>query len=202
MSDRAWFTCASRGFREVVTHIRTDQLDHQGVGVWNVRALLGHAVRAFLTIEEYLAPPGSGTDVEVEDAAGYYRLASARPSLPAEIAARGQHAGDSLGPDPVAAALDIVDRVNGLVGASAAARVRTPAGGMRLDDYLGTRAFELTVHGIDLALATNQDTPRSLEIAAVAAIELCGRIATGADRLDILLALTGRSTLCPNFSVV
>ncbi|WP_457206920.1 hypothetical protein, partial [Nocardioides sp. P5_C9_2] len=34
-----------------------DRWDHDGLGEWDVRALVGHTSRAFLTVETYLARP-------------------------------------------------------------------------------------------------------------------------------------------------
>lgn len=202
MTELDWFETASRGFREIVAQIGTDQLSQHGLGEWDVRALLGHASRAFVTIESYLMDDASG-DVAVEDAAAYYRLAAASAGLAADVAERGRAAGEALGDDPCAAVVEIVDRVTSLVGSTPDdARVRTPAGEMRLSDYLGTRAFEVTVHGIDLALATGQPIPAALSDAAAPAIDLCGRIADPPARVALLMTLTGRQPLASEFSVV
>jgi hypothetical protein len=67
---------------------------------------------------------------------------------------------------------------------------------------LGDRAFELVVHGTDIARATGLafDPPAdSLEEAT----QLAARIAVRTGRgQDVLMALTGRGELDPGFSVV
>ena len=72
------------------------------------------------------------------------------------------------------------------------ALVTTIAGGMRLEDYLPTRTFELAVHTSDLATALGVplDVPAS---AATQAIHLAAELAV-ADGLagPLLLAATGR----------
>ncbi|WP_372430350.1 hypothetical protein [Janibacter melonis] len=77
----------------------------------------------------------------------------------------------------------------------------TPFGTPALADYLPTRALELTVHGLDLARATEQDPPPGLVEACVPAVALCARIAPG-QAPQVLLALTGRTVLAPGFSLL
>ena len=78
----------------------------------------------------------------------------------------------------------------------------TPLGGIRLIDYLPTRAFELTVHGIDLARATRQQIPDELLEATRPGLMLCATIAGADQRLEALLALTGRQSLPTGFTVL
>ena len=91
MDGRERFTTATAGFCRVLDGIGEHQLNDPELGEWDVRSLIGHTCRAFITIE---------TD---------------------------------------------------LVAAADNAVAATPLGGIRPIDYLPTRAFELTVHGIDLA---------------------------------------------------
>ena len=78
----------------------------------------------------------------------------------------------------------------------------TIAGGMRLQDYLPTRTFELCVHTSDLAttLGVPLDVPAT---AATQALQVVAELAV-ADGLSgpLLLAATGRPALHPGFSVL
>ena len=73
---------------------------------------------------------------------------------------------------------------------------------MRVSDYLPTRTFELTVHGIDVARATDLEFAPP-EAALVAALDIAGESALELGMgVHVLLALTGREPLPPNCSVV
>lgn len=196
MTDtRAWFAQAAAGFISVAADITVDELTRPALGEWDLRALLGHTSRAFSTIETYLAAPPATGD-RLPDPVAYYRAASSVSLDPSEVADRGRQAGTGLGPDPVAAVRVLAERVVALVAATPDdAPVATLFGPMRLLDYLATRAFELTVHGIDIARALRRPIPPELVAAARPAIELALDILP-ADRLPTVLdALTGRSPL-------
>ncbi len=78
----------------------------------------------------------------------------------------------------------------------------TIAGGMRLDEYLRTRIFELVVHGLDIQSATGIDPAFDQEPwwtpAPSPPRSACGPGRGGA----LLLAVTGRSTLAADFTIV
>ena len=94
----------------------------------------GTPSRSFLTVEAYLAVPTDG--IEIESPADYVRAVRPIASGP-EVADRGRAAGEALGGDPVAAVVEIADRVLGLVDTCDGTEpVMTAAGGMRLADYL------------------------------------------------------------------
>src|SRR3954467_3721530 len=90
--------------------------DEPGLGEWDVRALVGHTSRSFLTVEEYLARPATGVDVA--STADYYR-AIRRMTTAAAAAQRGRDAGAALGDDPAAAVAEIAARVLPVVAACA-----------------------------------------------------------------------------------
>ena len=78
----------------------------------------------------------------------------------------------------------------------------TIAGGMRLEDYLPTRTFELAVHTSDLARALDEplDVPST---SAAQALRLVTELAAGDGRAGpLLLAATGRTGLPPGWSVL
>jgi hypothetical protein len=177
-----------------------DRWDRPGLGEWDVRALVGHTSRSLLTVEMYLARPASA--VEVASASDYFRATRAAAAGPA-VAARGRDAGDALGADPAAGVAEIAGRVLPLVDSRDGTElVTTIAGGMRLEDYLPTRTFELAVHTADLATAIGAplDVPAT---AATQALQLIADLAVG-DGLagSLLLAATGRPGLPAGFSVL
>ena len=66
-----------------------------------MRDLVGHARRALLTVELYLAEPAAQR--EVVRPVDYFLRAQVGLADPASVAARGRAAGVALGPDPIAA---------------------------------------------------------------------------------------------------
>jgi uncharacterized protein (TIGR03083 family) len=177
-----------------------DRWQEPGLGEWDVRALVGHTSRSLLTVEEYLARPAA--TVEVPSAPAYYAATSAMAAGPG-VAVRGVAAGVALGDEPATAVAGIAARVLPLVEHSDGADlVTTLAGGMRLDDYLPTRTFELAVHTCDLATALGLP----LEVPATAAaqaLRLVSELAVSSGQAGpLLLAATGRPVLPPGYSVL
>jgi len=177
-----------------------DRWDRPGLGEWDVRALVGHTSRSLVTVETYLARPAAAA--EVASAADYFRATRAAAADRA-VAARGRDAGAALGAYPAAAVAEIAARVLALVDTQDGSElVTTIAGGMRLGDYLPTRAFELAVHTADLATALGvpPDVPAT---SAAQALRVVTDLAV-ADGLagPLLLAATGRPGLPAGFSVL
>ncbi|WP_448223349.1 maleylpyruvate isomerase N-terminal domain-containing protein [Gordonia iterans] len=201
---RLWFEYAAGGFAELIDLIDPAKLDDPGLGEWSVRSLLGHSCRAFTTIEDYLAAsrafdPGE----QLHGPVAYFHAAFASVGDPAEVAARGVAAGQALGDDPIAAAHAIADRVRPVVRATPdEAILVTPVGVMRLIDYLPTRAFELTVHALDLAAATGAEPVAALEHAVPHAVRLATALAGPGDAIALLRAATGRGPLRAGFTVL
>lgn len=177
-----------------------DRWGEPGLGEWDVRALVGHTSRSFLTVEEYLAKPAEA--VEVESAVAYYRVTREIAAGPG-VADRGRAAGTALGDDPASAVGEIAARVGALVRRCDGTELLTSiAGGMRLADYLPTRTFELTVHTTDLAAALGvpADVPASCARQTLGLVTALA-VEDGA-AAPLLLATTGRGPLPPGFSVV
>lgn len=190
---------AGRWFVEVVELVG-DRWSAPGLGEWDVRSLVGHASRSFVTVETYLEQPAA--EVEIDSALDYYRATRAIAAGPG-VAERGVAAGLALGDDPVAEIADLADRVIGHVTLLTGDELLTTiAGGMRLADYLPTRVFELAVHGSDLcrALGLPLDVP---ELPARMALTIVGGLAASDGVAgELLLALTGRTALRSDFSVM
>jgi uncharacterized protein (TIGR03083 family) len=174
--------------------------EQPGLGEWDVRSLVGHATRSFLTLEAYLARPAEAVDVTTP--AHYFQAARSIAAGP-DVAERGREAGRALGDDPASAVAQISTRVRDLVaGRDGSELLTTVVGGMRLSEYLPTRTFELTVHGADLAAALGE--PLDLPVSAARqALRIIEELAV-ADGLaaPLLFAATGRSPLPPGFTVL
>jgi uncharacterized protein (TIGR03083 family) len=172
-----------------------------GLGEWDVRALVGHTSRSFVTVETYLAQPADV--VEVGSTADYYRATREMAATGPDVAERGREAGRALGDDPLTSVSALANRVVGLVGSLQGTELLTTiAGGMRMDEYLPTRIFELVVHTLDLgrALGVTLDVPAR---PAASVLGLVGELAIG-DGLagPLVLAATGRGGLPDGFSVL
>jgi hypothetical protein len=113
-------------------------------------------------------------------------------------------AGKALGDNPAEFVDALAARLPALVETAGNPLITTAAGGMQLENYLPTRSFELVVHSLDIAAAvpdiegpefSDQLLSQVARVAATAAV-LLGR------GVEMMLALTGRGTLSPGFSVV
>jgi Mycothiol maleylpyruvate isomerase N-terminal domain len=179
-----------------------DRWSEPGLGEWDVRALVGHTSRSFLTVETYLDRPARA--VEVASAADYFLRATRASSADAIVAARGHDAGTALGTDPAGAVRQIAARVLRLVDtADGTELVTTIVGGMRLTDYLPTRTFELAVHTADLAIALGESPDDVPATAAAQALRIVSDLTVADNHAGtLLLAITGRRDLPTNFSVL
>jgi hypothetical protein len=203
MTDtRAAFLSAARSYVAQVARIPVAALSGPGLGDWDLRALVGHTARSLVTVETYLARPAD--EVEVPTAAAYYvAIARAGGANTPAITERGREAGAALGEDPAGHLRDLLDRVAEMLPAYADDYLLvTIAGGMRLDEYLRTRIFELVVHGLDIADATGED-PAFEESPLLDATRLATEVAVLSGRgADVLLALTGRRSFPDGLTVV
>jgi hypothetical protein len=203
MTDsRAAFLSAADSYVAQVARVPVAALAGPGLGDWDLRALVGHTARSLVTVETYLAAPAAG--VEVPTAAAYYRaIARAGGANTAEITERGRAAGAALGDDPAGHVRDLRDRVTALLPAYADDyTLVTIAGGMRLEEYLRTRVFELVVHGLDIAAATGVD-PDFDDVPLLDATRLAAEIITLTGRApELLSAVTGRRPFPPDLTVV
>jgi hypothetical protein len=196
--SRRAFTDAAEWFVRTAALVG-DRWSEPGLGEWDIRALVGHTSRSLVTVEVYLARPAAS--VEVASAGNYFRATRAIAASP-DVAARGRDAGDDLGADPAAAVAELAGRVVPLVDSCGGTELLTTvAGGMRLEDYLPTRTFELAVHTADLATALG--VPIALPATAAAqALHVVTELAVTDGRAGaLLLVATGRPSV-PGFSVL
>ena len=201
-SPRSTFLDAAAVVADAVDRIPPTAWDGPGLGVWDLRALIGHTSRSLVTVVEYLGRPAAAEEVATPeaDAVVVARLIGADP---VSVVARGVAAGAALGADPAAAfRARLADATAALEHAADDDLLTTLAGGMRLAAYLPTRTFELAVHGADIAAATGLPVAFAPAVLADAAA-LAARTAVGLGHGPLLLSvLTGRAALPPGFSVV
>jgi uncharacterized protein (TIGR03083 family) len=197
---RAAFRDAANQLLVIAEAVPTDGWTRPALGEWNVRDLLGHAVRATLTVETYLEnvaqPP-----VTLSRPADYF-LAAIDTADHKSVAERGREAGRGLGADPAAEIDTILRRALPKVDAAADDRLLpTPFGSIRLIDYLVTRIFEMTIHELDLSGALDLRDGPPLSAQSIA-ITLTGEILVGRGLAPaVLLATTGRAALPPGFTL-
>jgi len=199
---RHWFGTAARGLVAAVAQVGEHDWARPALGEWDVRALVGHTSRSFLTVESYLdvgaARAGdAGAPAEALISVVEYYVRGREVAAGPGVAERGWVAGAALGDDPAAAVGEIARRVEELVGSSPDdALVRSPLGAMRLIDYLQTRAFELTVHGLDLVHALHRPVPSAMHDSVGPALALAARLTVDAGGGEaLLMQLTGRPVL-------
>jgi uncharacterized protein (TIGR03083 family) len=195
------YLSAADTFADLVGRIDAAALGRPGLGEWDLRALIGHTTRALITVLTYLDQPAAAEEVVSPEA--YFVLAAAQSVDPAAIAERGRQAGAQLGDDPAGAVRDLVTQVREKVAAAdPGALITTIGGGMRVRAYLPTRTFELVVHGLDIARATDLPVDFPAE-ALVEATQLAARIGAATGQAPTLLAaMTGRGPLPSGFSIV
>lgn len=184
MDHRDAYLTTGQWYADLVARVPSDAWTSPGLGTWDVRGLVGHTTRALTTVVEYAGAPAQA--LACESASDYFvaALGRADAALHAAVAARGTQAGADLGDDPASAVRrHLADVVATLAGLDDDAAVTTIAGGIRVRDYLATRVFELTVHGLDLcdALGLAFDPP-----------EAATRVT-----LDLLAALAARTGQAP-----
>ena len=196
------FFLAATAFAELVRRIPDDAWAGPGLGVWDLRSLVGHASRSLITVDTYLDRPAASERLASPEA----YVAGGRTMVGtdhAAVAERGRQAGLALGADPAAAVHASVERVRQRVESADDPLIETIAGGMRLSAYLPTRTFELVVHSLDIVRATGLAAPSWPDSVLAEVTQVAARTAvlhrSGA---DVLLALTGRGRLPEGFSVV
>jgi uncharacterized protein (TIGR03083 family) len=199
---RAAFAAAGRHLVEVTAGLGPGRWDEPALGVWRLRDLVGHAGRALRTVVAY-RDAGEGRTVELGHAFDYAAVFRSAHADPAAIAERARVAGAELGGDPAAALGDLLAEVTSVVAARPDdTPVATPAGVMRLVDYLPSRIFELVVHTEDIGAATGRCPTPPADAAAVAISFAAGIAAGSADARTVLFALTGRGGLDAGFTIL
>ncbi len=191
---------AAESFATLVASIPEAFCSQPALGAWTVRDLVGHTNRSLRVVKDGLAQQTSQRPV-IHSAVEYY---IARRSLdPSKSVARAKAAGAALGCSPAQEVHDLVELVCNLVDeAPADVVISTHVGAMRLDDYLETRIFELTVHSLDLMAVARKPwgigkQPLQMSLRLCADLAAAGELAP-----EVLLALTGRRHLPDGFTVL
>ncbi len=200
LNVRETFAEAARMFAALVARIPEDRWDGPGLGEWNLRALVGHTSRSLVTVETYLAQPVETE--EVPTAAAYYVAIAGIDH--AAVVGRGVEAGQALGENPAEVVDVLAERVLALVDTAGNPLIHTAAGGMHLESYLSTRTLELVVHSLDIAAAVPDIEPPEFSdqlLSEVARVAATAAVLRGRG-VELMLALTGRATLSPGFSIV
>ncbi|MGC5076079.1 maleylpyruvate isomerase N-terminal domain-containing protein [Agrococcus sp. DT81.2] len=140
---------------DLIELVPAERLDGPGLGEWTLRELIGHTSRAMSTVVRYLEQPAP-FEPTVHSASEYLDVVLRQRGDDEAIAARGRESAELLGDDLVGAIADLataaveaVDRVG--LDRLVAIGAPSDAIAMRLGEYLRTRVFELTVHGLDIA---------------------------------------------------
>jgi uncharacterized protein (TIGR03083 family) len=194
---RAAFEDATATLLTTIDHVEPHQWDLPALGVWNVRELTAHTLRAFTTIENYLSAEPK-VDRLIVDAAEYFRVALSDPNVHGAVAERGRVAGARL-TDPVGESEATAQRVLALVASTADDDVvETTFGKMMFVEYVATRAAEIALHTLDLQRATGQPTTLTPATSSM----VVGLMAEIAEPITLLSALTGRGALPDDYSVL
>lgn len=197
------YAAAAEAITDLVRRIPDDAWDGPGLGDWDLRSLVGHASRSFVTVSTYLRAPAEREDLAsaVDYVARLREMAAGLGA--ADVVERGRQAGRDLGDDP-AAAVDALARAALSDIAAAGDPLITVIGGLgiRLSNYLPTRTFELAVHGLDIARAAAVELVLPDDVLEEATV-LATRVGVALGHGEtVLLALTGRTTLTEGLSVV
>ena len=194
---RAAFEDATATLLTTIERVEPHQWELPGLGVWTVRELTAHTLRALTTIERYLVAEPA-VDRLIVDAVDYYRVALADSRVHASVAERGRAAGAEL-TDPLGESEATIERVLALVASTADDDVvETSAGKMMFIEYLATRATELGLHTLDIQRATGQ-LP---DLAPATSSMVVGLMAALAEPIMLLSALTGRGAMPPDYNVL
>ena len=195
---RAAFDEGAATLLSTLRAITPEYWDRAGaLGEWTTRELAAHTLRAFVTIEGYLAA-APATDRVLSDAPEYYATVLSDPTVHQGVASRARQAGRQL-TDPLGEAEATIERVLAQVAATADDEpVNTFAGQITLIEYLATRVVELGVHTLDLQRATGQHPQMHPDTAAIVLSVLIQLSSS----LPVILALSGRAPLPDNFNAL
>ncbi|HET7762560.1 MAG TPA: maleylpyruvate isomerase N-terminal domain-containing protein [Phycicoccus sp.] len=202
--SREWFAGASDAVVGLVAAVPQDAWEGPGLGEWSVRELVAHTLRAWTTVHDYLGEPVPAEGTPGLTAAQYLARGLVLPGIHEGVAQRARDDVARLGTDPAGAARAVADEVTALVATVVDERLLpTRIGVMTVGEYLRTRAFELTVHGLDVARAVGVTVPEDLAGCVPPALVLVAEVA--AERglaAPLLEAATGRAPLPDGFSLL
>jgi uncharacterized protein (TIGR03083 family) len=190
MSDpRILFSRAAHQFVAAVRSVPDHAWDRPALGVWSVRELVAHTLRAVSTVEDYLGHDGEL--VTLHSPAEYYRAVLSGPSVHEAVARRAQEDARALEADPVGGVVTVVERVVPQIDATPLESVLAVRGGtITLANYLPTRILELVVHTDDLCRAIGHQPVATDELVAEVVRVLSGLVTV--EHLGVVRSLLGR----------
>lgn len=207
MTERAtaWarsYLDAAATFAELIARVEpAANWGAHGLGVWDLRSLVGHTSRALVTVSTYLEQPADAETITSPEQ--YFAMAAGGSTDAGAIAERGRQAGLGLGAHPARVIAELVNDVRTKLRTTNPERViAVMGGGIRVGNYLPTRTFEIVVHSFDISAATGVEvtfTPTVLADAAALAARAAAAVGQGR---TVLSALTGRGELPKGFSIV
>jgi hypothetical protein len=208
VSVREWYADSSAAFVDVVDRVPASTLDRPALGEWTMRSLVGHTCRSgFTTIEIYVAAArdridaGEGLGDLLDGPAAYFHAALDWVTDQAVITEAGVRAGVGLGDDPFDHAHDLAARGVALVDTLADDDLLlTPVGAISAVDYLATRAFELSVHTLDIVDAAGIEPPVQLPGCARRAAALAASLTRDYDVYTLLRGILGRGEMPDGFT--
>jgi len=207
MDYRRTYRSAAVSFVDLVSRIPADRWDRPGIVDWSLRDLVAHTTGSALRqVPGVLATPADTLAVLTPE--GYWAFARSAPAdrYAAAVAASttdARRTAQSLGDNPLDQIREFAGRATqSLATVADDDIVTTPAGGMRVRDWLPTRTFELVVHGLDTAAAAAVPADFAPEAIAEATTQAARLAAALGDGPAVLRALTGRATLPAKFSVI
>lgn len=164
------------------------------IGSWTVRELVGHvASRGPLMVSELL-DSASAAAPEITTAQEYFRTVAAIPSGAEGVAQRAvDYAATVSDKELTDAFADANGDLRKRMHAAASASVQTPAGSIRLADYLQTRIVEACVHLIDLSRGAGWSTPAIPDLALRRAVNVLTELVPAVDLLDLATGRTDRN---------
>ncbi len=160
---------------------------------YTVGGIAGHVLSLMLGLQQRL--DSRPADVEVIPYDQWYGPALATEAKHADLIELGEHLA-ARGPEPIANDLEVVgdQLVHTLKHTTSQIAIplnSLPGKGVNLTDFLRTRFVEITVHGDDIAVSTDLDTPDFPATAwTIAASVISEQIATNADNAATVLAAT------------
>ena len=187
----------------MVGQIKVTQWELQGLGLWSIRDLVGHAGRSLSLISDYLVSDSRELNTSLNNAVEYFE--SARSQIdPQAVEIRGRQAGMALGSNPHASVCTMVGAAIAAVRAcDPNAVVETPLGVMKVHDYLPTRTFELCAHSLDISRALGVERIADLAMPLTDSLHLVAElIARSNNAAEMLMCLLGRTPLAPGYSAL
>lgn len=202
---RDLFFTAATGFRNLVAEIDRLSFDNLALGSWSVITLIAHSYRAITTVVTYCEKFENTTLPVSKRASEYFSAINLKesPSVIRSIDERAVQEGNLIREDPLRYIDTAIREATALLNSTKGSDIICVVNNLTisLNEYLKTRIFELTVHGLDLqkALAMSfSPQPEALEMC----LDLLLELNKAPDKvIDLIFILTGREASLGNLSI-